>query len=162
MLMDHLSPVDRSSNMAKVRNKDTAPELTVRRLLHRAGYRFRLHRSELPGSPDIVLPRYRTAIFVHGCFWHEHPGCKRAKLPATRPEFWANKIERNRSRDEQAERALTALGFRTVTLWACQLRDTADVLRAVGKATGADKSNAKAITAGRGRGTSSPASRAAD
>src|SRR5690348_80348 len=101
-MADRISPAARSRNMSRVRGKDTQPELRVRRLLHAAGYRFRLHRKDLPGRPDLVLPRHRVAIFVHGCFWHGHPDCKRATIPATRTEFWTSKINRNRERDTAA------------------------------------------------------------
>ncbi len=111
--------------MRKVRNRDTAPELRVRRLLHKAGYRFRLQRRDLPGTPDLYLPRYKLAIFVHGCFWHGHADCRRARLPATRPEFWSAKIERNKERDAAALQALADNNIRTIVLWACELNDEA-------------------------------------
>lgn len=116
--------------MRKVRNRDTAPELRVRRLLHRAGYRFRLHRRDLPGTPDLYLPRHRLAIFVHGCFWHGHADCRRARLPATRPEFWSAKIERNKERDARTLQALADDNIRTIVLWVCELNDE-DILSAV-------------------------------
>ena len=106
--------------MSRVRNKDTRAELIVRSILHRLGFRFRLHRSDLPGSPDIVLPRYRTAIFVHGCFWHGHD-CPRGKLPMRNRSFWEAKILRNRQRDREAIQALAALGWRTIVIWSCRL-----------------------------------------
>jgi DNA mismatch endonuclease (patch repair protein) len=135
-VVDQLSPQARSANMSRVRSKDTQPELRVRRLLHRAGYRFRLHRRDLPGSPDIVLPRYRTAIFVHGCFWHGHEGCRRSKLPATRTDFWRAKIDRNRTRDEANARALGSLGYQVVTLWECELRSDQQIIDLITGATG--------------------------
>lgn len=135
-MADRLSPEARSANMSKVGNKNTAPELLVRRLLHRAGYRFRLHRRDLPGSPDIVLPRWRTVVFVHGCFWHGHAGCRRSKLPSTRTEFWQAKVERNQERDAHAEHALTKLGYHVVTLWECELKDERLTLHRVDGATG--------------------------
>lgn len=128
MSSDHLTPAARSENMSRIRGKDTAPERFVRSVLHRAGYRFRLHRRDLPGTPDIVLPRHRLAIFVHGCFWHGHQGCRRARLPRTRPEFWAAKIEANRKRDAQAEDALGALGYQVLNLWQCELTGPEEVL----------------------------------
>ena len=133
-MVDQLSPTARSENMRKVRNRDTAPELRVRRLLHSAGYRFRLQRRDLPGTPDLYLPRYRLAIFVHGCFWHGHAGCRRARLPTTRPEFWAAKIERNKQRDAAALQGLEAANIQTLTLWACELDDDA-ILAHVAAAT---------------------------
>ena len=135
-MADKLSPEARSANMSRVRSKNTKPELKVRRMLHRAGYRFRLHRKDLPGTPDIVLPRYHTVVMVHGCFFHGHDGCRRAKLPATRPEFWSAKIANNQARDAAASSALTALGYRVVTLWECQLKDEAAALKAVDESTG--------------------------
>lgn len=109
--------------MSRVRSKDTEPEMVVRRLLHHAGYRFRLHRLDLPGKPDIYLPRHRLAIFVHGCFWHAHKDCRRATLPKTRTEFWQAKIAKNVERDSQACRALVQGGHKVLELWACELSD---------------------------------------
>ncbi|WP_347093990.1 very short patch repair endonuclease [Sphingomonas parapaucimobilis] len=135
-MVDTLKPEARSANMSRIRSRNTKPELLVRRVLHRAGYRFRLHCSNLPGSPDIILPRWRTTIFVHGCFWHGHEGCRRAKLPSTRTDFWKVKIERNRARDRAAAEALSVLGFRIVTLWECELKDESAILNAVNSVTG--------------------------
>jgi DNA mismatch endonuclease, patch repair protein len=118
-----ISPEVRSIMMRAVRGKDTAPEMTVRRLLHGAGFRFRLHRRDLPGSPDVVLPRWRAAIFVHGCFWHQHPGCARAKRPRARPEYWQPKFARNVERDQEATHRLRALGWRVLVVWECELKD---------------------------------------
>ncbi|MDQ4087190.1 MAG: very short patch repair endonuclease [Pseudomonadota bacterium] len=136
MSRDRLTAAERSKNMSRVRNRDTAPELAVRRLLHRAGYRFRLHRRDLPGKPDIVLPRWRLAIFVHGCFWHGHEGCRRAALPSARQEFWSSKIGRNRARDATASAALQALGYKVLTLWQCELKDPEEVLARTRRITG--------------------------
>lgn len=122
-MYDKLTPEQRSAVMGKIGGKNTSPEITVRRMLHRLGYRFRLHRRDLPGRPDIWLPRYRTAVFVHGCFWHGHRACKRATIPLTRREFWREKIERNRQRDARAQRALVEMGHRVLILWQCELRD---------------------------------------
>jgi DNA mismatch endonuclease (patch repair protein) len=105
-------------------------------LLHAHGYRFRLHRADLPGRPDIFLPRHKTAVFVHGCFWHGHPDCKRATVPETRRDFWLAKILRNRERDAQAEAALDSLGCRVVTVWQCELRNPDEILRRIDRATG--------------------------
>jgi DNA mismatch endonuclease, patch repair protein len=126
---DVLTPEQRSRNMRAIKGRDTGPELTVRRLLHAMGYRFRLHRRDLPGRPDIVLPGRRMAVFVHGCFWHRHRcrfGCVE---PATRPEFWRAKFAANVARDRRAVRALQQAGWRVIVVWECQTRD-ADKLSA--------------------------------
>lgn len=120
-MADRLTPDQRRLNMSRIRAKDTRPEFAVRRLLHRAGFRFRLHRRDLPGRPDIVLTRYRTVIFVHGCFWHGH-GCSLFKMPATRTEFWSAKIESNRRRDEIAVAGLRETGWRSLWVWECALK----------------------------------------
>lgn len=105
--------------MSRVKNRNTLPELLVRSLLHRLGFRFRLHRTDLPGTPDIVLPRYKVALFVNGCFWHGHD-CPRGKLPSTNLEFWEAKIRRNLERDAGSRAALTELGWTPLTVWACE------------------------------------------
>jgi len=122
-MADRITPEARSANMSRIRGKDTKPELAVRRMLHAMGYRFRLHRRDLPGTPDIVLPGRRKAIFVHGCFWHGHAGCRLAAKPATRPEFWADKIAKNQARDRRAVAKLRRLGWSVGTIWECGLRD---------------------------------------
>lgn len=119
---DSLTPAQRSILMSRIRGKDTGPERAVRSLLHRMGYRFRLHGRDLPGSPDIVLPRLRTVVFVHGCFWHRHAGCRHASTPRTRARFWRLKFERNVERDGENRAALRRLGWRVVTVWECQVR----------------------------------------
>ncbi|MFN3717043.1 MAG: very short patch repair endonuclease [Thiobacillus sp.] len=111
----------RSRMMSGIRGRNTKPEILVRSLLHREGFRFRLHARELPGKPDIVLPRYRAVIFVHGCFWHGHD-CPLYRLPATRPGFWQDKIDRNRASDRRARDALLAAGWRVAVVWECALR----------------------------------------
>lgn len=118
--MDSLSREHRSWNMSRIRGKDTRPELRVRSALHRLGYRFRLNRRDLPGKPDIVLPRYQTVIFVHGCFWHRHPGCRFAYTPKSRVEFWQAKFERNVARHREVEEELTTLGWRVLVIWECE------------------------------------------
>lgn len=124
-----MSKATRSALMSRVRNKHTKPELIVRSRLHRAGFRFRLHDKSLPGTPDLVLKKHHTAIFVNGCFWHGH-GCKKSSLPATRTEFWQAKIEKNRARDARQEIALTQLGWTALTVWECQLeRDLEAAIR---------------------------------
>lgn len=122
-MADKLTAAVRSALMGRVRNKNTAPETAVRRALHALGYRFRLHGKHLPGTPDIVLARHRTAVMVHGCFWHGHEGCRRAKLPETRREFWESKINRNIARDVAAIAELEELGWRPLVVWECELKD---------------------------------------
>ena len=108
--------------MQAVKGKDTGPELTVRRMLHALGYRFRLHRRDLPGKPDIVLPGRRKAIFVHGCFWHYH-GCAKGRPPKSRPEYWVPKLEANRQRDRTKRSELESLGWDVLTIWQCETKD---------------------------------------
>jgi DNA mismatch endonuclease, patch repair protein len=117
---DHLSPKRRSWNMSRIRGKNTAPEKRVRSLLHRLGYRFRLHGKKLPGRPDVVLAKHKTVIFVHGCFWHRHRGCKNCTTPTNRREWWLTKLNGNAARDKVHQRALRKLGWRTTTVWECQ------------------------------------------
>ena len=111
----------RSRAMAAVGSRDTKYEILVRSFLHCQGFRFRKNDRRYPGTPDIVLPKYRTAVFINGCFWHGHKGCKRAALPKTRTDFWAAKIARNRERDVEKEAALLKSGFRVITVWECEL-----------------------------------------
>jgi DNA mismatch endonuclease (patch repair protein) len=106
--------------MSRIRSRDTVPELQVRSALHRAGYRFRLHRKDLPGRPDIVLPKHSTVVFVHGCFWHRHPGCRFAYLPKSRVAFWRKKFNDNVERDRRNRRDLRRRGWRVITIWECQ------------------------------------------
>lgn len=120
--MTAVDPV-RSRIMKAVRQKNTKPEIIVRSILHRSGLRFRVHRKDLPGTPDIVLPKFRTAIFVHGCFWHRHPDCSQATTPKTRREFWQEKFDGNVERDDRKSRALSLLGWKVVTVWECETRD---------------------------------------
>ena len=120
--MDKLSTSERSQLMAKVRGSDTKPERNVRRVAHALGLRFRLHRRDLPGTPDLVFPKHRLALFVHGCFWHRHPGCKRATMPRSRAEFWRNKLSRNVARDQAAISKLREKGWRVKIIWECETR----------------------------------------
>ena len=115
----------RSRMMSGIRGKNTKPELVVRKALFAAGFRFRLHRRDLPGAPDIVLPGSRVAIFVHGCFWHQHRKCQYVKMPTTRPDFWREKLEGNVSRDRKNVKALLALGWRVLVVWECAIRKNA-------------------------------------
>ena len=109
--------------MRQVKGRDTSPEKIVRSLLHRMGYRFRLQRDDLPGKPDIVLPRFKTVVFVNGCFWHRHSGCKRATTPATNVDYWQTKFERNVTRDARNQAELEKMGWRVVIVWECELKD---------------------------------------
>jgi len=109
--------------MGRISGKNTGPELTVRRAAHRRGLRFRLHRRDLPGTPDIVFPRHRLVVFVHGCFWHRHVGCRRCTTPKTRVEFWTEKFRRNVERDQRSVAALQRSGWRVLTIWECQTRN---------------------------------------
>lgn len=117
---DVFDPEKRSWIMSRVRGKDTKPERIVRSALHRTGYRFRLHDKKLPGSPDIVLRRHKKVVFVNGCFWHGHKGCKRSKLPSTNVEFWTEKIGKNKERDRKAYKALKKDGWGVLIVWECQ------------------------------------------
>jgi DNA mismatch endonuclease, patch repair protein len=129
--MDVWSPEKRSAVMARIRSRDTKPELIVRSLLHRAGTRFSLRRKDLPGKPDIVLPKYNTVIFVHGCFWHRHKGCKVATMPKSRTAFWQAKFDANVERDRRNQRALKKAGWQVIVLWECEVMR--DPFAAVGK-----------------------------
>jgi len=119
-MTDRISRAHRSWNMSRIKNRDTAPEKKVRSCLHREGFRFRLHPKGLPGKPDVVLPKYRTAIFVHGCFWHRHQGCRFAYTPKTRKRFWINKLLANRARDKRRILELQTLGWNVITIWECE------------------------------------------
>ena len=119
----------RSELMAGIRRHDTAPELAVRRIAHRMGLRFRLHRKDLPGRPDLVFPRHRLVVFVHGCFWHRHEGCRYASTPKSRIAFWTEKFAANVARDARQEAALRALGWRVLVIWECESRHKAAVER---------------------------------
>lgn len=127
--MDKLTPEHRSWNMRRIRSKNTKPEVIVRSLLHKLGFRFRLHVKNLPGKPDIVLPKYQTVVFVHGCFWHRHRGCKSAATPGTRPDFWKKKFEDNIRRDKQVRTELRELGWNVIVVWQCELSDLDAVAR---------------------------------
>lgn len=122
-LTDTLSRKERSERMARIGPKNSSPEMRLRRLVHRMGYRYRLHVGTLPGSPDLVFPSRKCVIFMHGCFWHRHPGCRLARLPKSRLDFWRTKLEANRSRDLQNQAALRKLGWRILIIWECQLAD---------------------------------------
>jgi DNA mismatch endonuclease (patch repair protein) len=122
-MADNRTPEQRAATMRAVKSKDTGPEWTVRRLLHRLGYRYRLHVKDLPGKPDLVFPRRRLALFVHGCFWHGH-GCRIGQLPKSRLDYWRPKIDANAKRDRRKKAALVAAGWRVAVVWQCELADT--------------------------------------
>lgn len=137
-MVDSLSPANRSRVMSSIRSKDTRPELRVRSLVHQMGYRFRLHRKELPGRPDLVFPGRRAVIFVHGCFWHRHskPSCPLARLPKSRLDFWAVKLEASRGRDSMNLGKLTLHHWRVLVIWEFELANLAGVRRALHRGLG--------------------------
>lgn len=128
-MADNISKRRRSWVMSRVKSKDTTPELVVRRVAHSLGLRFRLHRKGLPGTPDLVFPKMKVAMFVHGCFWHQHSGCKRARIPKSRRDYWAPKLQRNVARDRESKRKLRRLGWRPVVIWECQTRNPSTLRR---------------------------------
>lgn len=121
--MDRLTKDKRSWNMSRIKNRDTKPELRVRSLLHKMGLRFRLHRKDLPGNPDIVLPKFKKAIFVHGCFWHKHPECKFAYIPKSKVEFWEKKFECNIQNDISVREKYENLYWDQIVIWECETKD---------------------------------------
>lgn len=121
--MDIVDTKRRSYMMSRIRARDTTPELVVRRIAHSLGLRFRLHRKDLPGRPDLVFPKYRLVVFVHGCFWHRHQNCKLAYVPKSRVTFWTEKFAENVARDSRQQVALKALGWRVLIIWECETRD---------------------------------------
>jgi DNA mismatch endonuclease Vsr len=134
--MDTLTAVQRSERMALIRSKNTKPEMVVRRFLHGLGYRYRLHQKGLPGAPDLVFPSRRTIIFIHGCFWHGHEGCKVAHQPESRSAYWAEKFEGNKARDRRNEQALRGAGWNVVTVWECETKDLSSLERLLAPALG--------------------------
>jgi DNA mismatch endonuclease (patch repair protein) len=138
---DVFSKAKRSEVMSRIRSRDTGPERAIRSMLHKAGFRFRLHGAALPGKPDIVLPRFRTVILVHGCFWHRHEGCRFAYVPKSRTEFWLEKFAANVARDRRTNSALRKEGWKVITVWECELSNAEHLsARLVGRL---DESNAK-------------------
>ena len=121
-MTDIHSKETRSYNMSRIRAKNTKPELLVRKFLFSKGFRYRLHDKKLPGKPDIILPKYKIVIFINGCFWHGHDGCKKAKLPATRTEWWGEKISKNIGNDQKVREALTIAKWKIITIWQCSLK----------------------------------------
>jgi DNA mismatch endonuclease (patch repair protein) len=133
-MTDTISQKHRSWNMSRIRSKDTEPEMIVRSALHRMGFRFRLHAQDLPGKPDIVLPKFKTVIFVHGCFWHHHPRCKYAYSPKTRVAFWKRKFHDNVRNDRRVKQLLAKLGWRVSVVWECRVNKpgcTTSIVRAI-------------------------------
>ena len=121
-MADKLTPIERHNNMAAIHGKDTKPEMVVRRWLWGRGFRYRLNHPRLPGKPDIVMRMYRTCIFVNGCFWHGHEGCRYYTIPKTNTEFWVNKVKRNKERDVKVQHELAAMGWHCITIWECELK----------------------------------------
>jgi DNA mismatch endonuclease (patch repair protein) len=129
--MDRLTKEKRSWNMSRIRSSNTSPEKKIRSLLHKAGYRFRIHAKKLPGCPDIVLLKYKTIIFVHGCFWHRHENCRYAYFPKTRAEFWAKKFKDNVERDKRNLENLERLGWSVEVIWECETRNPEILLKKI-------------------------------
>lgn len=127
-MVDVVDAHTRSRMMSGIRGKDTQPEVRLRSALHRRGLRFRVHRRDLPGRPDIVFPSKQSVVLVHGCFWHRHPACRFATTPSTRPEFWAEKFAKNVERDLRDQERLQKLGWRSFTAWECQIRENVDTV----------------------------------
>lgn len=153
-MTDTFDPEMRSRIMARVHSRDTTPETAVRRALHEAGFRFRLHRRDLPGTPDIVLPRFRTAVFVHGCFWHGH-GCRRDRRPSSNSDYWQEKVNRNHRRDAAALEALAKAGWKVLVIWECQVRQgIEEVLNELHKVCGTLDNHCDWSDACRGRANS--------
>jgi DNA mismatch endonuclease, patch repair protein len=128
MMVDSLSAERRSWNMSRIRSRDTGPERQLRSMLHRAGFRFRLHDRSLPGTPDIVMKRHNAVILVHGCYWHRHDGCSNATTPSTRTDFWKSKFEATVARDKRNADALQELGLRVIVIWECKLKKNPDTV----------------------------------
>ena len=123
-----MTPAQRSECMRRIRSGNTKPELILRQALHRAGFRFRLHRKDLPGKPDLVFPKYRTVLFVHGCFWHVHTNCQDGHQPKSNTGYWGPKLERNMQRDAEAAERLRAMGWRVLVVWDCETKDTVQLV----------------------------------
>ena len=143
--MDTLTSEKRSWNMSRIRGANTKPELTVRSMLHRMGYRFRISNKTLPGRPDIVLPKYRAVIFVHGCFWHRHQGCKYAYTPKSRLDFWGQKFEGNVMRDKNNLSLLKKIGWLPIVVWECEIKHNADAV--LGRVSGILQRHLKKLVA---------------
>lgn len=126
-MTDKISPSHRSWNMSRIKSKNTKPELRLRSFLHNLGFRFRVNRKDLPGKPDIVFRKYKTVIFVHGCFWHRHPNCKSASTPKSNTDFWEKKFAANVKRDRKNKEDLERMGWRVIIVWECQIRKQEDL-----------------------------------
>lgn len=126
-MVDRLSPERRSWLMSRIRSRNTSPEIRVRRAAHALGLRFRLYRRDLPGTPDLIFPKHRVALFVHGCFWHQHPGCPKASMPKTAVDAWQSKFARNIKRDAENTAILTELGWRVEVIWECETKKPAQI-----------------------------------
>ena len=131
IMADVHDKLTRSYNMSKIKSKNTKPEITVRSYLHKLGYRFSLHSDRLPGKPDIVLTKYKCVIFIHGCFWHRHSGCKYSYMPKSNTVFWHNKFKENIKRDERVMNDLKALGWKTIVVWQCELKHIDNVMKKI-------------------------------
>ena len=132
-MADTISPKHRSWNMSRVRSKDTKPEIKIRSMLHAKGFRFRKNVKNLPGVPDIVLPKYKAIIFVHGCFWHQHKGCVKSHIPKSNVEFWTEKLGKNVVRDKKHNKELKQSGWRILTIWECEIKDLVKLERKLKK-----------------------------
>ena len=141
-MIDTVDSAKRSEIMSRIRGRDTKSEMIVRRIAHRLGFRFRLHRRDLPGSPDLVFPRHRAVILVHGCFWHRHPGCKYASSPKTHVRFWEEKFEDNVVRDRRNGIALHDLGWRVMVIWECETKDQKAIAERIVRFLGREESEA--------------------
>jgi DNA mismatch endonuclease, patch repair protein len=130
-LVDRLTPERRSWLMSRVKSKNTSPEIRVRQVVHALGLRFRLHPKNLPGQPDLVFPKHEVALFVHGCFWHRHPGCSKASMPKSRTEYWRRKFDANVARDTATEKELQRLGWHVLTIWECTTREPAALIELI-------------------------------
>jgi len=130
--MDNMTPEQRKRCMSNIQSRNTSPEKAVRTFLHKKGFRFRLHKKELPGKPDIVLPKYRTAIFINGCFWHRHPGCPKASTPKSNTAYWDQKFKRNIERDRSVQEMLKEEGWHVIVLWECRISDEEKLARDLG------------------------------
>lgn len=140
--MDIVDRKRRSEMMSRIKWRDTTPELAVRRMAHRLGFRFRLYRKDLPGHPDLVFPRHRAVVLVHGCFWHRHSGCPYAYTPKTRVQFWTDKFSQNVDRDHRNEDALKRLGWQVLVLWECEIRNEAAVQKRLLNYLGSERGDA--------------------